>query len=129
MSVDDGAGAPPDAGDAAVVRGLASLALAAAEHGATEDEARVDLIRVLRAHGTADPATVARAADAVQALVEPEDEPEGTDADDGEDVGGMGPEESARVRAALGLVPVEDRLAAALASREWLQRFAADLAR
>ena len=115
-----------------MVRGLASLALAAAERSATEDEARIDLIRVLRAHGTADPAVAARAAQAVTALVEPEDDGldvDGEDGEDGEDVGGMAPEEAARVRAALGVVPVEDRLAAALTAREWLQRFAADLAR
>lgn len=134
MSVDDGAGVPPDAsGDAAVVRGLASLALAAAERGATEDEARVDLIRVLRAHGTAAPAVAARAAQAVTALVEPEDDGldvgGGEDGGDGAGTGGMDPEDAARVRAALGVVPVEQRLAAALTAREWLQRFAADLAR
>lgn len=126
------AGGHRDEGDAAVVRGLASLALAAAERGATEDEARIDLIRVLRAHGTAQPAVVARAARAVTALVDPEDDGldvgGGGDQDDA-DLGGMDPDEAARVRAALGVVPVEERLAAALTAREWLQRFAADLAR
>ena len=135
MSAAAAGGEDPRAGEAAVVRGLASLALAAAERGATEDEARIDLIRVLRAHGTADPALVARAADAVTSLVEPDDErPDldrgGPDEDpDEEDLGGMDPAEARRVREALGLVPVEEQLAAAITAREWLQRFAADLAR
>ena len=113
----------------AVVRALASLAVATAERGGGEDEARLQFIQVLRAHGTTDPALVGRAAAAVAEHVPPEDEPADDAGLDPADDGGLDPAEARRVRRALGLPDPAEQLAAALRAREWLQRFAADLAR
>ncbi len=123
-------------GRAAVVRGLASVALAAAaevaEDGAPPGEdgearARLTLIQVLRAHGTADPGVVAEAAVEVARMVEqPEVELGATDVADEEPLEAA---EAERVRRALGVPDPLEELEAALRAREWLERFAADLAR
>lgn len=155
MAVDDGgADVPGDggpgtdaAGRAAVVRGLASVALAAATEAAAdgapageagddgEARARLTLIQVLRAHGTADPGLVAEAALEVARMVEEPGAGPGTalgaglgavDADDEEPLEAA---EAERVRRALGVPDPLEELAAALRAREWLERFAADLAR
>ncbi len=146
---DGGTGAPDDggpgtdaAGRAAVVRGLASVALAAATEAAADDapagedgeaRARLTLIQVLRAHGTADPGVVAEAALEVARMVEEPGAGVGTgvgpgavDADDEEPLEAA---EAERVRRALGVPDPLEELAAALRAREWLERFAADLAR
>ncbi len=126
-------------GRAAVVRGLASVALAAASESQHDDapdgeagqdgeaRARLTLIQVLRAHGTADPSIAAEAAREVARMVE--------DPDSRLDEGGVGDEEpveaaeAERVRRALGVPEPAEELVAALRAREWLERFAADLAR
>ena len=94
------------AGRAAVVRGLASLAVATAGSGGTEEQARLAFIQVLRAHGTADPALVAAAAAAVADLA-PSDDAVGSAPDEG-----LSPAETRRVREALGIASTEDQLAA-----------------
>ena len=111
-----------DRGREAVVRGLASVALATAEGGGTEDAARLQLIQVLRAHGTADPALAAEAAVAVAEQVRAAgDEP-------GEEEPAIDEAEAQRVREALGVPSRSEQLVAALVAREWLERFSADLA-
>lgn len=108
-------------GRRAVVRGLAALAVTTAEGGGTEDQARLAFIQVLRAHGTADPALVAEAAAAVaDPLDRPGEEP-GDDPD-------VDPDVARQIREALGTASPAEQLAAMMRGREWLQRFAADLA-
>ncbi len=102
-------------GRAVVARGLASLAVTTAERGGTEDEARLAMVRVLRAHGTTDPSLVRAAAAAVSDQPQPEDEHE-QDAD--------GAARAEQVRQALGVPAPEEQLAAMLRGREWLLRFA-----
>lgn len=96
----------------AVVRGLAALAVATAEAGGTEEQARLAFIPVLRAHATTDPALVREAAARVGELPQPADD----DVDD--------PVTAQQIRGALGVPAPEDQLAAMLRGREWLLRFA-----
>lgn len=122
-----------------MVRGLASVALAAAaeavQDGAptgeagedSEARARLTLIQVLRAHGTADPSVVVEAAVEVARMVEQPGA--GLGAGDADDEEPLEAAEAERVRLALGVPDPLERLAAALRAREWLERFAADLAR
>jgi len=117
-----------DRGREAVVRGLASVALATAEGGGTEDAARLQLIQVLRAHGTADPALAAEAAVAVADEVRAA-AGHGADAAAVEEEPAIDEAEAQRVREALGVPSPSEQLVAALVAREWLERFAADLAR
>ena len=118
----------PDRGREAVVRGLASVALATAEGGGTEDAARLQLIQVLRAHGTADPALAAEAAVAVADQVRAGAEEAGEELGD-DDGPALDEAEAQRVREALGVPSPSEQLVAGLVAREWLERFAADLAR
>ena len=113
-----------DRGRFAVVRGLASVALATAEGGGTEDAARLQLIQVLRAHGTADPELAREAAVAVADEVRAGEELDGPAEEPALDEA-----EAQRVRSALGVPSRSEQLVAALVAREWLERFAADLAR
>ncbi len=143
MTIGDGGSGMDAAGRAAVVRGLASVALAAATEAAAdgapagqavedgEARARLTLIQVLRAHGTADPAVVTEAAVEVARMVEEPGARLGTGlgAVDAADEEPLEAAEAERVRRALGVPDPLEELAAALRAREWLERFAADLAR
>lgn len=119
-----------DTGADAIVRGLASVAVATAQSGGTEAAARLQFIQVLRAHGTADPALALAAAASIAARVGPQDGAGGGSRDgvgDGAE-DGMDPAEAERVRASLGVPTEAEELTAMLVGREWLQGFAADLA-
>lgn len=116
------------AGRHAVTRGLAALAVATAESGGTEEQARLQFIQVLRAHGTADPTLLQ---DAAATITDPAESPPGADdAGDGTAAAdaGLDEAEAERIRASLGIPSTETQLAALLRGREWLQRFAAELA-
>ncbi len=106
-------------GRQAVVRGLAALAVATAEAGGSEEQARLAFIQVLRAHGTTDPALVIGAAEAVA-------DPAGQADDPGDDPD-LDPEVARQIREAMGTAGPAEQLTAMLRGREWLQRFAADL--
>lgn len=119
------------AGRQAVARGLAALAVATAESGGTEEQARLQFIQVLRAHGTADPTLLQDAAATITDPVEApaaEDAPGATGTDDGLADPGLDEAEAERIRTSLGIPSTETQLAALLRGREWLQRFAAELA-
>ena len=108
------------AGRQAVARGLAALAVATAEGGGTEEQARLQFIQVLRAHGTADATLLQDAAATIT-------DPAGLPASSTEDAP-VDDAEAERIRASLGIPSTETQLAALLRGREWLQRFAAELA-
>jgi hypothetical protein len=116
-----------DRGRDAIVRGLAAVAVSTAEGGGTEGAARLQFIQVLRAHGTADPSLVLAAAASVADRLSAPDALPGAQ-DDAED-DGLDPAEAQRVRTALGVPTEAEELTAMLVGREWLQSFAADLAR
>lgn len=107
-----------EAGRAVVARGLASIAVDTAERGGTEDEARLAMVRVLRAHGTTDASLVREAAAAVSDQPQPVDEPA---EDEGETDSAA---RAQQIREALGVPSPADQLAAMLRGREWLLRFA-----
>ncbi len=120
------------AGRDAVARGLAALAVATAEGGGTEEQARLQFIRVLRAHGTTDPTLLADAAATITDPAEASAAGEVAGEVAGEEAGagdaGLDAAEAERIRASLGIPSTEAQLAALLRGREWLQRFAAELA-
>jgi large exoprotein involved in heme utilization and adhesion len=116
------------AGRDAVARGLAALAVATAEGGGTEEQARLQFIRVLRAHGTTDPTLLADAAATITDPAEASAAGEVAGEEAGAGDAGLDAAEAERIRASLGIPSTEAQLAALLRGREWLQRFAAELA-
>lgn len=100
----------------AIAEGIAAIATTAAEMGQTEDDARRQVLQVMRSLvGGDDPALLLEAADAVTRQPQPPSHP----------VHQM--EQREQIERMLGVTSPTDQLAASLRGREWLRNMAADL--
>jgi acetyl-CoA carboxylase carboxyltransferase component len=98
-----------------IVQGLAATAVTIAQMGGTEDDARAQLVGLLRQVGATDADVLIEAAHAMSTFPQPPNESPETI------------ERREPVRQWLGVPSATEELEASLRAREWLQRLAADL--